>query len=228
MGQERPQPQIARPGLLPHQWTRVEDPATVAVVAAYDTIIAGGGPAGLTGAFELSKHGKPCVVLESDARLVGGISRTDQYKGYRFDIGGHRFFSKSEEVNRLWHEILGDELLDALATEPDLLRSKILPLSAQACRCTLEARAVALVSDRGELPEGKARPDQSRAELRGLGGQSLRPRAVRDLFQVVYREGLGDADLRHLGRLGRPADQGPEFDSSSHIGSVRPFWLAAR
>jgi protoporphyrinogen oxidase len=43
--------------------------------------------------------------------MVGGISRTDQYKGYRFDIGGHRFFSKSGEVNRLWHEILGDEFL---------------------------------------------------------------------------------------------------------------------
>ncbi len=44
-------------------------------------------------------------------RAVGGISRTDQYKGYRFDIGGHRFFSKSSEVNELWREILGDELL---------------------------------------------------------------------------------------------------------------------
>jgi protoporphyrinogen oxidase len=80
-------------------------------VAAYEAIIAGGGPAGLTAAYELSKHGKACVVLESDPRMVGGISRTDQYKGYRFDIGGHRFFSKSGEVNRLWHEILGDEFL---------------------------------------------------------------------------------------------------------------------
>src|SRR5207245_5481756 len=59
----------------------------------------------------LSKHGRPCVVLEADPRMVGGISRTDQYKGYRFDIGGHRFFSKSDEVNRLWVEILGDEFL---------------------------------------------------------------------------------------------------------------------
>ena len=45
--------------------------------------------------------------------MVGGISRTDQYKGYRFDIGGHRFFSKSDEVNRLWREILGDEFSPA-------------------------------------------------------------------------------------------------------------------
>ena len=109
------------PGLIPHRWTRVDDPSTVAVVAAHEDIIAGGGPAGLTAAYELSKHGKSCVVLESDPRMVGGISRTDQYKGYRFDIGGHRFFSKSDEVNRLWHEILGEELLTRSRSEPHLL-----------------------------------------------------------------------------------------------------------
>ena len=76
-----------------------------------ETIIAGGGPAGLTAAFELSKHGSPCVVLEADPKMVGGISRTDEYKGYRFDIGGHRFFSKSEEVNAIWREVLGDQLI---------------------------------------------------------------------------------------------------------------------
>ncbi len=96
---------------LPHRWTRVENPDQPGVVAAYPTVIAGGGPAGLTAAYELSKHGHPCVVLEADPHLVGGISRTDQYKGYRFDIGGHRFFSKSAEVNRLWDEILGEEFL---------------------------------------------------------------------------------------------------------------------
>ena len=97
--------------LPPHRWTRVDDPQTEAVVAAYSTVVAGGGPAGLTAAYELSRHGHACVVLEADPKLVGGISRTDQYKGYRFDIGGHRFFSKSDEVNKIWREILGDELI---------------------------------------------------------------------------------------------------------------------
>ncbi|MBV8486711.1 MAG: NAD(P)/FAD-dependent oxidoreductase, partial [Planctomycetaceae bacterium] len=60
---------------------------------------------------ELSRHGKSCVVLEADPRLVGGISRTDEYKGYRFDIGGHRFFSKSAEINALWRDILGDAFI---------------------------------------------------------------------------------------------------------------------
>ncbi len=111
MGEVRPHTGTLRDGLIPHRWTRVDDPGSVAVVAAYDAIIAGGGPAGLTAAYELTKHGKPCVVLEADPRMVGGISRTDQYKGFRFDIGGHRFFSRSAEINRLWREILGDELL---------------------------------------------------------------------------------------------------------------------
>jgi protoporphyrinogen oxidase len=113
MGMDSPESQMVRTGAtpIPHRWTRVDDPEAEAVVAAYTTVIAGGGPAGLTGAYELAKHGHPCVVLEADPRLVGGISRTDEYKGYRFDIGGHRFFSKSGEVNALWKEILGDAFL---------------------------------------------------------------------------------------------------------------------
>src|SRR4051794_12763423 len=100
-----------RAGLPPHRWTKVDDPQAEAVIAAHATVIAGGGPAGLTAAFELTKHGHSCVVLEADPNLVGGISRTDQYKGYRFDIGGHRFFSKSAEVNAIWREILGDAFI---------------------------------------------------------------------------------------------------------------------
>ena len=73
-------------------------------------VIIGGGPAGLTAAWELHRHGRTSNVYEKD-ELVGGIARTDQYAGYRFDIGGHRFFTKVQVVEDLWHEILGDELL---------------------------------------------------------------------------------------------------------------------
>lgn len=113
MGSEPQHPEVFRaaPALPPHRWTRVEDPGTTALVDAFDTVVAGAGPAGLTAAYELTKHGHRCVTLEADPERVGGISRTDIYKGYRFDIGGHRFFSKSEEINLLWREILGDELL---------------------------------------------------------------------------------------------------------------------
>ena len=76
-----------------------------------ETLIIGGGPAGLTAAYELTKHGEPATVLEASPDRVGGIARTEQYKGFRFDIGGHRFFSKSQEVEDLWTEILGDAML---------------------------------------------------------------------------------------------------------------------
>lgn len=73
--------------------------------------IIGAGPAGLTAAYLLSKAGRPVVVWEADPADVGGISRTVTYKGYRFDIGGHRFFSKSRQVEELWSEILPNDLL---------------------------------------------------------------------------------------------------------------------
>ena len=73
-------------------------------------VIVGAGPAGLTAAYQLSKFGCSSVVIESDD-TVGGISRTCEYKGYRFDIGGHRFFTKIDYVWELWKEILDDEFL---------------------------------------------------------------------------------------------------------------------
>src|SRR6266446_3066223 len=74
--------------------------------------IIGAGPAGLTAAYLLSKEGVPVTVIEADPQLVGGIARTANYKGYHFDIGGHRFFSKSKEVEDLWTELLPDDMLD--------------------------------------------------------------------------------------------------------------------
>ena len=79
----------------------------------WPVLVIGGGPAGLTGAYELLKlvpDMRPLVV-EAGSR-VGGIARTEEYKGYRFDIGGHRFFTKVKPVEELWHEIMGDEMID--------------------------------------------------------------------------------------------------------------------
>jgi len=76
-----------------------------------DVAIIGAGPAGLTAAYLLTKAGQSVVVIEKDPRYVGGISRTVEHQGFRFDIGGHRFFSKSKEVVDLWNEILPDDFI---------------------------------------------------------------------------------------------------------------------
>lgn len=75
-------------------------------------VVIGGGPAGLTAAYELQKKSDnhvPIVFEGSD--MVGGISRTESNNGYRFDIGGHRFFTKVKEVENMWHEVMGDDFI---------------------------------------------------------------------------------------------------------------------
>ncbi|MHB1988408.1 MAG: NAD(P)/FAD-dependent oxidoreductase [Acidimicrobiales bacterium] len=76
--------------------------------APENVIVIGAGPAGLTAAYVLGRRGGRCVVLEAES-VVGGLSRTAERDGWRFDIGGHRFFTKVREVDKLWHEILGPE-----------------------------------------------------------------------------------------------------------------------
>src|SRR4030095_8827846 len=75
-----------------------------------EVLIIGAGPAGLTAAYELARLGRRATLLEAHDQ-VGGLACTVNYRGYRFDIGGHRFFSKVPLINDLWQEILGEEFL---------------------------------------------------------------------------------------------------------------------
>jgi protoporphyrinogen oxidase len=73
-------------------------------------VIIGAGPAGLAAGYELVRRGICPVILERSG-MVGGISRTESYRGYNFDIGGHRFFTKNEEINQLWENMLGPDFI---------------------------------------------------------------------------------------------------------------------
>ncbi|MFQ5679996.1 MAG: NAD(P)-binding protein, partial [Gemmatimonadota bacterium] len=73
-------------------------------------VVIGAGPAGLTAGYLLAQRGAKVRVFEAD-QTVGGISRTVEYEGFRFDIGGHRFFTKLDPVQRMWEEVLGEEFL---------------------------------------------------------------------------------------------------------------------
>jgi len=72
--------------------------------------VLGAGPAGLTAAHVLSLRDRRAAVIEAEG-TVGGIAKTVEFKGYRFDLGGHRFYTKLKPIERLWEEALGEELL---------------------------------------------------------------------------------------------------------------------
>src|SRR6201997_1044551 len=75
-------------------------------VPSTDTVIIGAGPAGLTAGLELVRAGKPDVLVLEATDDIGGLSKTVNYKGNRIDIGGHRFFSKSDWVMNWWQSVL--------------------------------------------------------------------------------------------------------------------------
>ena len=132
----------------------------------HDVVIIGAGPAGLTAAYMLTKRGVAPTVLEADT-VVGGISRTAVRDGWRFDIGGHRFFTKVKPVNDLWFEILGkDEFLRRPRMSRIYYRGQALRLPDQAGERAEEPRP-----GRGGAAAG------SRTSGCGCGRRRTRPRS---------------------------------------------------
>jgi protoporphyrinogen oxidase len=87
------------------------EPSTVQITPERPVLVLGGGPAGLTAGYLLAKAGKPVIVVEAEEQ-IGGLAKTVvDPEGYRFDLGGHRFFTKVKEVDDLWHEVMGEEFL---------------------------------------------------------------------------------------------------------------------
>ena len=172
-----------------------------------DVVVVGAGPAGLTAAYQLAKAGIGCTVLEADD-VVGGLSRTVVMDGYRFDIGGHRFFTKVRAVDELWREILPDDLLTRSRASRIYYRGKFFdyPLrpvdamaklgAAEAARCVLSYVAARL------------RPPRDQSTLEGYVAAKYGWRLYRHFFEGYTHEGLGHAGVGAVRRLGGAAHQG--------------------
>ena len=173
-------------------------------------VVVGAGPAGLTAAYELAKRGATCTVLEMDD-VVGGISRTVEREGWRFDIGGHRFFTKVPEVQNLWCEILGPEDF--------LLRRRLSRIYYEGTFYDYPIRfgQRAAWSRDGRVDQvrplllvGTRAPSTRPRHLRGLDGAGIRLASLSEVLQGLHREGVGDTSGRDQGGLGRAADQEPD------------------
>ncbi len=162
-----------------------------------DVAIIGAGPAGLTAAYLLSKKGYSVTVIEKDERYVGGISRTVEVDGYRFDIGGHRFFSKSKEVVDLWNEILPNDFIQRPRMSRIYYEGRFYSYPLRRVRGVVEPGGRALHLVHGELCQGQAVSAQAGAQFRGLDHQPVRPEALFDLLQDLHREGLGQSPTAH-------------------------------
>jgi len=162
-----------------------------------DVVVIGAGPAGLTAAYQLSKDGVAATILEADD-IVGGISRTAERDGWRFDIGGHRFFTKVAPVEAVWHEILSD---DEFLKRPRLSRIyyqgkyydyPIKPLNAlrnlgfiEAVRCTLS------------YLWAKVRPPKDQSTLEGYVVADYGRRLYEHFFRT-YNIKLWNVDPKYL------------------------------
>jgi protoporphyrinogen oxidase len=145
-------------------------------------VVAGAGPAGLSAALALSRAGRPVVVVERETQ-VGGIARTVERGGYRFDVGGHRFFTRIPEVQALWDELLGPDMLVRRRRSRILFRGRYFdyPVTAGSALAGLGAReALRIVGSYARARLRPIRPERSLADW-------VVNRFGRRLFELFFR-----------------------------------------
>src|SRR4051812_40997947 len=146
------------------------------------SIVIGAGPAGLTAGYTFAKHGVPATVLEAEDQ-VGGLAKTVERDGYRFDLGGHRFFTKASEVDALWHEVLDDEFL---------LRPHMSRIYWNGKFLDYPLRGTNVIRKLGPVELTRASLSYMRASMRRKGGEEsfedwVQNRFGRRLFELFFR-----------------------------------------
>ena len=146
------------------------------------------------------------IVLEAEDQ-VGGIAKTAVRDGYRFDLGGHRFFTKVKEVDDLWHEIMKEEFLERPRMSRIYWRDRKRRGSSSTIRCAARTHEEAGAGRPHQgpllLPLAAVKP-KGKEDTFEEGGEPLRQVALQPVLQVLHREGLGRADIGDPRRLGRP------------------------
>ena len=172
--------------------------------------VLGAGPAGLTAAYRLVQRNVPVIVFEAGEE-VGGLARTVVRDGYRFDLGGHRFFTKSEEVSALWEELLGPELL---------VRPRLSRIYWRGRFIEYPLRPADVFAKVGPLELVRSLASLARARLAGRGEEEsyeewVSARFGRRLFQLFFKTytekvwGVGTEELRAEWAAQRIADLSP-------------------
>jgi protoporphyrinogen oxidase len=145
-------------------------------------LVLGGGPAGQTAGLMLARAGRRPIVLEADDTL-GGLARTVERQGYRFDLGGHRFYTKSAEVELLWHEVLGDELLLRPRMSRIRWNGRFLDYPLRAGEVVRRLGPVELTRAMASYARARARPRRGEASLE----EWVTNRFGRRLYELFFR-----------------------------------------
>ena len=190
-------------------------------------VIIGAGPAGLTAAYQLSKRGHRATILEADD-IVGGISRTVERDGWRFDIGGHRFFTKVREVDDLWFEILGaDEFLQRPRMSRILYRGKLFDYPIKPLNALRNLGPVEAVRCVGSYGWAKVRPPKDTSNLEGFYVSQFGWRLYEHFFRR-YNEKVWGVPTREMSAdFGAQRSKGMSLMTAITDG-MTPKWVKAR
>ncbi len=156
-------------------------------------VVIGAGPAGLTAAYELMKMGRAheVTILES-TDVVGGISQTVQRDGWRFDIGGHRFFTKVTQVDELWDEMLAPEtMLDRPRQSRALYRGKLYDYPLAPMNALRNLGPIEAVRCVGSYAWVRIRPPKNQDNLEGFFVSRFGWRLYQHLFKTYTEKVWG-------------------------------------